>query len=95
MEYHTDDRRSRPRDAVAGEPPRAHLEALIMRTFREMPGLSLHLAQAARLFGLRVATCEVVLKDLVRRGDLHARTMGSTRRGDCLQAPGVRPPRVR
>jgi hypothetical protein len=35
-----------------------------------MPGLSLHLNQAARLFGLRGTTCQIVLEDLVRRGSL-------------------------
>lgn len=66
---HTE-RRLRRRDAVVGEPPRRQLESTIIGTFREMPGLSLHLAQAARLFGLRVATCQVVLDDLVRHGAL-------------------------
>ena len=41
-----------------------------MGTYRDMPGLSLHLGQAARLFGLRVTTCEVVFRDLVERGML-------------------------
>jgi hypothetical protein len=35
-----------------------------------MPGLTLRLEQAARLFGLRTQTCAVVLDDLVRAGHL-------------------------
>jgi DNA-binding IclR family transcriptional regulator len=30
-----------------------------------MPGLCLHLTEAARLFGVRTATCHVILDDLV------------------------------
>jgi hypothetical protein len=41
---------------------------LVFGTYAEMPGLSLHLNQAARLFGLREATCDVVLDDLVSEG---------------------------
>ena len=70
MQPHTPERRRSRRDAITGEPPRQHLEAMIAGTYREMPGLSLHLAQAVRLFGLRTATCQIVLNDLVRRGVL-------------------------
>jgi hypothetical protein len=49
---------------------RHNLENMVVGTYREMPGLSLDLAQAARLFGLRARTCEVLLDDLVRRGRL-------------------------
>ena len=70
MQTFHSERRLRRRDTVIGEPPRRQLESMIIGTFREMPGLSLHLAQAARLFGLRVATCEVVLDDMVRHGTL-------------------------
>jgi hypothetical protein len=38
--------------------------------FREMPGLSLTLAQAARLFGAHPARCERVLDALVHAGEL-------------------------
>ena len=64
------ERRCSVRGGVHGEPARAHLVALILGTYAEMPGLSLHLHQAARLFGLREATCQVVLDDLVRDGRL-------------------------
>ena len=38
--------------------------------FREMPGLRLTTAQAARLFGLSAATCEAVLHALTSSGFL-------------------------
>jgi hypothetical protein len=52
------------------EPPTRHLVDTILSTYREMPGLILHLRQAARLFGLREATCSTVLEELVRQGRL-------------------------
>ena len=67
---HKPERRRSPRGGVHGEPSRAHLIALIVGTYAEMPGLSLYLHQAARLFGLREATCRVVLSDLVEDGRL-------------------------
>jgi hypothetical protein len=70
MHTQTPERRLRPRDAVSGEPPRGQLEAMIVGTYREMPGLRLHLGQAARLFGLPPTTCRIVLDDLVGRGVL-------------------------
>jgi hypothetical protein len=39
---------------------------MIEASYREMPGLCLSVAQAARLFGLRESTCHIVLDDLVR-----------------------------
>lgn len=35
--------------------------------YREMPGLSLTLPQAARLWGLDHSTCELVLTNLIKR----------------------------
>jgi hypothetical protein len=64
------ERRRSPRGGVHTEPDRVHLVALILGSYAEMPGLSLHLHQAVRLFGLRDRTCEVVLNDLVRDGRL-------------------------
>ena len=61
------------------DPERAHLVALVLGTYVEMPGLSLHLHQAARLFGLRDRTCEVVLNDLVRDGRLRQSQDGQYR----------------
>ena len=42
----------------------------IQSEYREMPGLCLHMNQAARLFGLRAQTCQIVLEDLVHKGRL-------------------------
>jgi len=55
---------------AAGEPSRSYLESMIAGTYSEMPGLRLHLEQAARLFGLQPGTCQIVLEDLVRAGRL-------------------------
>jgi hypothetical protein len=49
---------------------------MIVGTYHEMPGLSLSLPQAARLFGLRPTTCEVLFDDLVRQGRLRQRNDG-------------------
>jgi hypothetical protein len=64
------ERRRSPRGGVHTELERVHLVALILGSYGEMPGLSLHVHQASRLFGLRDRTCEVVLNDLVRDGRL-------------------------
>ena len=65
---HGPERRRRARDGVDGERSRTQLVALILGTYTEMPGLSVNLPQAARLFGLREATCLSILTDLVREG---------------------------
>ena len=70
------ERRNRERGAPLGEPQREHLESEILGTYREMPGLSLHPAQAVRLFGLKSKTCQVVLDDLVVRGVLRRSSDG-------------------
>jgi hypothetical protein len=38
--------------------------------YREMPGLTLTVAEAARLFSIDAACCERVLRALVARGEL-------------------------
>jgi hypothetical protein len=76
MPAETSERRLQQPDAVMGEPPRLRLEAIILGTYREMPGLSLHLGQAMRLFGVRRATCQIVFDDLVTRGVLRQATDG-------------------
>jgi hypothetical protein len=68
--------RRRDRRGPDGEPSRSQLVATILGSYREMPGLSLRLEQAARLFGLRRQTCQVVLDDLVREGQLRRATDG-------------------
>jgi hypothetical protein len=47
-----------------------------------MPGMTLRLEQAARLFGLRARTCEVVLGDLVRQRQLRRRPDGQYTRSE-------------
>jgi hypothetical protein len=42
----------------------------VLAEFHEMPGLTLTLPQAARLFSLESTRCERVLGDLVRTGKL-------------------------
>ena len=73
------ERRRATRGDPNGEPSRAQLVALILGTYREMPGLSVDLQQAARLFGLRETTCRVVMNDLVDRGRLHQSADGRYR----------------
>jgi hypothetical protein len=61
------------RHTIRGEshdPPRRPLVNLILASYQEMPGLMLHLNQAARLFGVRLQTCKIVMEDLVRDGRL-------------------------
>jgi hypothetical protein len=55
---------------------------MTLGTYREMSGLSLHLGQAMRLFGLRRAMCQIVLDDLVTRGVLRQATDGQYVRRD-------------
>lgn len=64
------ERRHSPRDVQTEEPSRLYVVQLILGTYKEMPGLILHLNQAARLFGLRASTCQIVLDDLVKQGHL-------------------------
>ena len=70
LAYASTDRRSHARGTPEGEPNRLFLISMILGTYREMPGLTLHVNQAARLFGLRTATCRIILDDLVRAGQL-------------------------
>ena len=62
--------RRRQQRGVGTEPIGADLVAMVLGTFREMPGLCLHLNQAARLFGVHPTTCQVLLDDLVALGRL-------------------------
>jgi hypothetical protein len=58
---------------------------LIEAEYREMPGLSLTLAQAGRLWMLDPMTCEAVFARLVRQGVLH-----QTRHGRFIALPTPR-----
>jgi len=51
-------------------PDDAALHRRITGEFHEMPGLTLTLPQAARLFSLEISRCEQVLEDLVDEGQL-------------------------
>jgi hypothetical protein len=82
---HPTERRRGPRGSSNGEPPRPQLVSLILGTYREMPGLRLHLNQAARLFGLRDVTCRVVLDDLVESGLLRRTSDGQYASGRSLR----------
>ena len=64
------ERRRPVRQERYDEPPTRHLVDTILSTYREMPGLILHVRQAARLFGLRETTCQRVLDELVGQGSL-------------------------
>jgi hypothetical protein len=64
------ERRTAVRQNRYDEPSHGRLFDTILSTYREMPGLILHLKQAARLFGLRETTCRIVLEELVRQGRL-------------------------
>ena len=61
-------------DTSSGVAPRAArdeaLRALILGEYREMPGLSLTLPQAARLFSADQAHCARVMRTLVAEGTL-------------------------
>lgn len=83
------ERRARVRGTPEGEPPRTSLVTMILGTFREMPGLSLRLDQAARLFGLRRGTCEIVLGDLVASGGLRRAPDGQFRTALDTRAPAA------
>jgi len=53
---------------------------MITGMYREMPGLTLHLNQAARLFGIDIGTCRVVLEHLVKDRQLQRMNDGQYRR---------------
>jgi hypothetical protein len=66
----SNERRRTTRGTSPPEPSRSRLIDSIVGAYREMPGLILHVHQAARLFGMREPVCRVVLEDLVRDGQL-------------------------
>lgn len=61
--------------------PTASIVDRVRGEFREMPGLSLTLAQAGRLWRLDPPTCAEVLARLVETGFLQRRADGAFRRG--------------
>jgi hypothetical protein len=60
--------RPSPDHSTSGYHHDHELDARISGEFREMPGLTLTLAQASRLFSLDSAQCARVLGSLVERG---------------------------
>ena len=58
------------------------LRPRILGSFLEMPGLSLRLDQAARLFALDQRTCELVLRELTATVQLRLGAVGQYRRED-------------
>jgi hypothetical protein len=73
------ERRRLARGTSQAEPSRTLLVSTIVGAYREMPGLSLLLPQAARLFGVRPVTCQVVLDHLVEDGQLRRTPDGQYR----------------
>jgi hypothetical protein len=53
----------------------------VMGEYREMPGLSLTVSQAARFWGLDTGTCAVVLTTLLERQVLRRTAIGTYLRG--------------
>lgn len=82
------ERRERPRTSVGPELSRPRLVSMILGTFREMPGLSLHSNQAARLFAIPASTCTIVLADLVTAGRLRQAADGQYLARD-LDGPAI------
>ena len=70
--------------------PRAMIAERVRGEFREMPGLTLTLAQARRLWSLDVATCTEVLSHLVDAGFLARRPDGAFCRPSDLAARPLR-----
>jgi hypothetical protein len=85
------DRRQGARGTPQGEPSRPELLARIVGAYRDLPGLCLTERQAARLFGLRILTCEAVLRDLVGLRELARDDEGLYRRVDVGSATNCRP----
>jgi Fic family protein len=60
--------------------PTEQLASRIAAEFQEMPGMSLTLPQASRLFDLPRDQCRRVLEELLRRGVIQATPQGLYRR---------------
>jgi hypothetical protein len=73
------ERRRNNRGTPQGEPSRAALVGPVLGSYAEMPGLSLDIKDAARLFGLRETTCRVVFADLLKSGRLRLSADGRYR----------------
>lgn len=69
---------------------RASIAERVRGEFREMPGLTLTLAQAGRLWSLDPATCTEVLTSLVSSGFLSRRPDGAFCRASDLNGRPIR-----
>lgn len=69
---------------------RASIAERVRGEFREMPGLTLTLAQAGRLWSLDPATCTEVLTSLVSSGFLSRRPDGAFCRASELNGRPIR-----
>jgi DNA-binding IclR family transcriptional regulator len=58
----------------------------VLAEFEEMPGLTLTVRQAARLFGLDQQTCRIVLDTLVDSAYLRETSAGAVTLGDRVAA---------
>ena len=70
--------------------PKAVIAERVRDEFREMPGLTLTLAQARRLWSLDASTCTEVLSNLVEAGFLARRADGAFCRPSDLAARPLR-----
>jgi hypothetical protein len=77
-------------DFLAQQDMRALIAERVRGEFREMPGLTLTLAQAGRLWSLDADTCRDVLTQLVTSGYLCRRTDGAYCRASDLNGRAVR-----
>ena len=74
-----------PRELEALEVQRLAFHRLVERVrceFLEMPGLRLTMPQAARLWGLDIASCEAVVEVLIRSAFLQRTASGAVARVD-------------
>ena len=70
------ERRRTPRGVPGFEPSRAQLVSATLESYKEMPGLTLFVPQAALLFGVSTRTCQLMLDDLVNDRRLRRDTRG-------------------
>jgi hypothetical protein len=75
---------------VAPQDSKALITERVRGEFREMPGLTLTLAQAGRLWSLDAATCGEVLSHLVDTGYLCRRSDGAFCRASDLAGRPIR-----
>jgi hypothetical protein len=72
---------------VLAQPTEPQVTERVRGEFREMPGLTLTLAQGRRLWSLDAATCADVLSHLVTTGFLCRRPDGAFRRSSWQNGP--------